>query len=39
MAGDVSEDIFCCFLKTDEGEELASLFIGDESTVVTSALG
>ena len=34
----LSKDTFCCFLKTDKGEELASLFIGDKSTVVTSAL-
>ena len=38
MATD-QEDCYCCFLKTDEGEELASLRIKVNSTVVESALG
>ena len=33
------EDTYCCFLRTDEGEQLASLHIRVNSTIIESALG
>lgn len=35
----VGEECFACFLNSENGEELASLVVGEKETVVESAIG